>query len=340
MTRSLNRVRSLGELYSISDLYSSPTMFSPPSERLGHVIRFELTRGCSWRRCTFCGGYDGQKHVVKSPEEYKQHVDRVWELIGRRSQLASELERVFVGGGNALEVDWPTLHELLAYTVKMFVNNTGYEPRRLSLYGRTADILKHGTRGLKKLRHGTSFFSRKHLPGVLDLIYWGVESGSDDVLAYVNKGCTRREMAVAARSLRRASIDASVMIIPGLGGIKFYDQHVKDTAALLGVIQPRFITFMGINTGPCSAYVKRMTRETASGENRPLTPKETAVQMKEIIAKMPTFSTKVGCFDTETDSVGCNPVTFGSQRIEDRDDKGYLVRDLRYRIKDRFVEAR
>lgn len=42
------KVRTLKGLYSDRELFSSQDMFSPPSERLSHVIRFELTTGCNW----------------------------------------------------------------------------------------------------------------------------------------------------------------------------------------------------------------------------------------------------------------------------------------------------
>lgn len=328
----MGRVRSLDQLYNTPGLYSSPNMFSPPSERLDHVVRFELTRGCSWGRCTFCGGYDGVKHSVKSPEEYKEHVDQIWKLIGRNSKLACSLKRIFIGGGNALSVGGQTLHELLAYTVEKFDENNDYfSLRRLSLYARTADILKQGRSRLRALHHGD-----KRLPGVLNLVYWGVESGSDEVLSYVNKRCIAEEMVEAGENLRYAGIDASVMIIPGLGGMKYYDEHVKRTAILLGKIRPRFITFMGVNAGPHTAYTRRMECEVEDGTNRPLTPRETAEQMVEIMETMPTFSTKVGCFNPEIDSVGCNPITFGSYQINDSGNKRYATDTLREWIADRL----
>lgn len=327
---------SVNELYRIPGLYSSPDMFSPPSERLGHVIRFELTRGCNWGKCTFCGGYDGVKYLVKTSREYKDHVSKVWKLIGRRSWLAYRLTRIFVGGGNALALGGETLHKLLAYTKKMFSENTGREPKRLSVYGRTADIIKLNVGGMNKLSSGGKWHWT-YLPGVLDLIYWGVESGSNEVLSYVNKGCTEEEMVQAGEILRLASVEASVMVIPGLGGIKYYDQHIECTARLLGKIAPRFITFMGVNAMPCTPYAKRMKQEEKAGENRPLTPRETAEQMVEILANAPCFVTKVGCFDSQIDSVGCNPLVFGSRQISGpwaRDEFiGHLRREIKYQFR-------
>jgi len=160
-------MRNIKELYKDRNLYSSPDMFSPPSERLPHVIRFELTKGCNWGKCTFCGGYDGVRFFKKSLHEYKEHVDEVWRRVGWRSRLARSLGRAFIGGGNALLVGTEELCKVIRYTVDQFAENTGECPRRVSLYGRTKDILRHGKKGLVRLNHDAPL-----------LIYWGIESGS------------------------------------------------------------------------------------------------------------------------------------------------------------------
>lgn len=70
-------ILTLYDLYKDRTLYSSETMFSPPAERLEHVIRFELTTGCNWNKCTYCNGYDGIPSKTKSIDEYRTHVDTI-----------------------------------------------------------------------------------------------------------------------------------------------------------------------------------------------------------------------------------------------------------------------
>ena len=91
------KVRKVDQLYQDRELYSSPDMFSPPAERLPHVIRFELTTGCNWGRCSYCGGFDGIEYRVKTADEYREHVDQVWKRIGKRTRLAEDLGRIFIG---------------------------------------------------------------------------------------------------------------------------------------------------------------------------------------------------------------------------------------------------
>ncbi|MEK6846135.1 MAG: radical SAM protein, partial [Nanoarchaeota archaeon] len=221
-----NLVNQLDDLYQDSSLYSTPEMFSPPSERRPHVIRFELMTGCSWQNCTYCEGYRGVPFRNKTLDEYVHHVDAVWEKIGSYTELAKGLQRIFIGGGDALGVKTKTLREAVRYTWMEFHKHTGNLPRRISVYGGTQSILKQGAENLKALKVDSG----------LDLVYWGVESGSTEVLKYVRKGCTQEDLLKAADYIHSAEMPTSIMIMPGLGGIKYYEQHVTETAKVIDAI--------------------------------------------------------------------------------------------------------
>lgn len=316
------RVNSIDELYKDGTLYTSQDMFSPPSERLPHVLRFELTEGCDWGKCTYCGGFDGIRAREKPFEEFKGHVDRVWEKIGPKTALAMSITRVFVGGGNALSVEANKLKTAVDYVLRTFEKNTGgYVPKRISIYGRTPTIAEkiENLGDLKYIYKGNG----------INLIYWGLESGSHDVLTYVRKGCNKDQLECAVQTLRRSNMDSSVMIMPGLGGFNFYESHVNETAKILSELRPRFITFMGINPCPTSEYAKRMNSEQAAGTNRPLTDKEMVTQIANILEKTSIGSSKVGCFPTNIDGVGHNPLPFGSVSVGSNISKETLVSILR-----------
>ncbi len=317
----------MNELYQDRELYTSQDMFSPPSERLSHVIRFELTSGCTWGGCTYCNGYDGITAKEKSDKEYREHVNKIFEKIGWRGEMAESLRRIFIGGGNALSVEQSKLENAIDFTVSKFESYTGEYPSRVSLYGRTDDI------NLKESYQISNLFTNTS-----GLIYWGVESGSDKVLDYVNKGYLQEDIIRAARKIRNSSARTSVMIMPGLGGIKYYNEHIKETAKVLCEIEPSFLTFMGINPSQNSVYAVRMKEEQERGENRPLTDLEKAKQMIEIMARTSMAGTKVGCFDEKIDSVGHNPIAFGSLQITDQYDEIELVQKLRKKLKWKYPD--
>ena len=156
------------------------------------------------------------------------------------------------------------------------------------------------------------------------------------MLKYVNKGCTKEEILKAAETVKNTFVDVSVMVMPGLGGKKFYDEHMESTAEVLGRIKPRFLTFMGVNPASSCLYARIMKKEQEKGENRPLTNKELTGQMIGIIDRMPVFRTKIGCFNRQIDAVGHNPLNFGSYNIYDRYDKDQVVRSLRFRLQYRM----
>lgn len=318
----VTKVRTLDRLYADRELFTSKDMFSPPSERLPHVIRFELTTGCNWRKCSYCEGFDGIRHGVKTLEEYRMHVDNIFDRMS--PELKRGLTRVFIGGGNALEVDTEDLKSAFYYTGVRFRDEVSKSPKRMSIYGRTDSIRDKGSTALDNLHYVDRYFG-------LDLIYWGVESGATPVLEYVNKGCTRDDILEAADAVRHSKVNTSIMIMPGLGGIRHHDDHVSETVKVINAIQPQFLTFMGVNPSGSSAYAKKMRKEDKEGVNRPLTPYEMATQMIQMIKEIqPVRRMKIGCFNQQIDGVGCNPLTFGSANLYDRYDSRRFAERLEY----------
>lgn len=300
----------LTEIYGDKSLYSSPDMFSPPAERRGNAIRFELTVGCQYGKCTFCEGYKGIPFREKPLEEYKGHVDAVFQGLERPHQ--SGLTKIFIGGADALAVETEKLSKALTYTRNQFFRFTFiekriHEPKRISLYGSTRSISAKSLKELQELHYG---------PARLDLIYWGIESGSAEVLRYINKGCTPDQIVTAAQKAWDSALQLSVMVMPGLGGAKYSDVHTTATAKILSKARPRYITFMGVNPPPGSLYARKMAKEMSEGTNRPLTDGELLEQTMEIIRQMKIRRpVKIGCFWSDVDQVGYNPMAFGSVDI-------------------------
>ncbi|MCX6778455.1 MAG: radical SAM protein, partial [Candidatus Micrarchaeota archaeon] len=293
---NVNRVFSLvggnlAKAYANPKLYGSPDMFSPPSERKSHVLRLELTQGCDYNQCTYCGGYKGIPYREKSYEEFVAHYKEVKAVVGRYN--IGGIRRVFIGGGNALSVDFKTLLKVV-----QFIEDE-VEPRRIAIYGRADSILKKGRERLERLEEAG-----------LGLIYWGVESGSQAVLNYVRKKVKADQMFRAGHIAYDADLQLSVMVMPGLGGMKHAESHIEQTAEFLNSVNIRFVTFMAVNPPKKSRYAQIMAQEMADGKNRPLTDREVVEQLKEILTRMEPGYQKVGMFGCGIDQVGRNPVRF------------------------------
>jgi radical SAM superfamily enzyme YgiQ (UPF0313 family) len=132
-------------------------IFRPPSEADSLIL--QVTVGCSYNRCTFCGAYQGKSFRVKSFEEVKEDIDEV-------SPQGPWIRRVFLADGDALIISQKELLRILDY---LKVKLRGLE--RVGIYANAKDILRKGVDELKELKD----------LGV-GIIYLGLESGNLEVL--------------------------------------------------------------------------------------------------------------------------------------------------------------
>lgn len=276
--------------YRDTKLFSSATLSSPPSERKAHVLRLELTTGCDYNQCTFCSEYSQMTAETKSLDAFKAHVDNVADSIGTEK---ARIQRLFIGSGNSLGVNTELLIESINYASRIF------NPQKISLYGRTTSILEKSVDELTRLKQAG-----------LSLIYWGLESGSDDVLSYICKDCTCDDMIRAAKMLADAKIDVSAMLMPGVGGLKFSEQHVAETLKLLHSIDIKYLTLLSINPARHSLYERNMQSET---DNRHLTPDEVNAQIYSLLEGLKPTGVQLGMFTEEIDQASSNTKRFNCQ---------------------------
>ncbi len=279
--------------YQDPNLFSSSTLSCPPSERKAHVLRLELTTGCDYNRCTFCSEYTDLPAVTKSFDQFKDHVDRVADVIGSEK---SRIQRLFIGSGNSLGVDSRLLVRCLDYATDVF------KPEKISLYGRTTSILEKSGDELNRLKQAG-----------LSLIYWGLESGSDEVLDYINKDCTCEDMIEASKKLAAAGIEVSAMLMPGVGGLKFSQRHVEGTQELLHNMDIKYLTLLSINPAESSLYERNMQSEV---DNRHLTCDEINIQIYRLLEGLRPMGFHVGMFTDEIDQASSNTMRFNCHFTE------------------------
>jgi len=81
----------------------------------------------------------------------------------------------------------------------------------------------------------------------LKMVYVGAESGDNQVLAAVNKGETFDTTREALDKLGTAGITRSVMILNGLGGKAWSEQHAVNSAKLANLTQPEFLATLVVS---------------------------------------------------------------------------------------------
>ena len=191
-------------------------VFRPPSEAYSLIV--QVTIGCSHNKCTFCDMYKEKRFRVRPIDEVKADFDEA-----RRTY--KQIDRIFLADGDALMCRPEHLAEILRYIRQVIP-----ECERVTSYGSPASILCKKQEDLNEL----------HRLG-LQMVYLGLESGSDEVLRRVNKGETADEIVRAGLMVKEAGIKLSVTAIAGLGGDALSEEHAMKTAEALSRMKPEYI---------------------------------------------------------------------------------------------------
>lgn len=233
------------------------TVYRPPSEAYSLII--QVTLGCSHNKCTFCNMYKDRNFKIKS-------LDEVFEDLELSRKYYKYVRRIFLADGDALILKTENLEKILMKIKEVFP-----ECERVSVYGTPADILRKSEEDLIKL---------KKLG--LDIIYIGVESGSDEVLKDVNKGVTSEEIIKAGQKVKRTGIKLSATLISGLGGKEKSKLHAKESARVISAINPDYLGILTLMIEPGTQIYNKVE----NNEMTLLNPKEVMVETRELIRNL------------------------------------------------------
>ena len=200
-------------------------IFRPPSEADSLIL--QVTVGCSYNRCAFCGAYQGKSFRIKRFEEVKEDIDEV-------SRHGGKIPRIFLADGDALSIPQKELLRILNYLMEKII---GLE--RVGIYANARDILQKKPEefeGLKKAGVG--------------IIYLGLESGNPEVLKRIKKKATIDQMIRAAKRVKESEILLSVTVILGLGGERGSKAHAVDTGRVLSEMDPDYVGALSLMIVP------------------------------------------------------------------------------------------
>lgn len=285
----------------------------PPSEGKDHSLLIRATRNCPWNRCLFCPVYKGQKFEYRAVAEIKEDVDTArsleeelkkasWRLgLGGRmtnavlndfvvgnsrlyekqpgdsrefsarlnslsnvaNWMASGGKTVFLQDADTLIMRTPELTELLRYIKKNFPS-----VERITSYARARTLARKSLEELKLLHEAG--LSRLHV---------GMESGSDEVLEYMEKGVTAAEIISGGQKAVAAGISLSEYIMPGLGGKRWSEVHASESARVLNQVNPDFIRIRSLAVGKALLLGEKLE----SGDFQPLDEDETIEEIALLI---------------------------------------------------------
>jgi radical SAM superfamily enzyme YgiQ (UPF0313 family) len=152
----------------------------------------------------------------------------------------------FLQDGDSFVMKTSELQEILVFLKQHFPTL-----KRVSSYGRSQTMIRKSDQELKDI-----------CDAGLNLLYCGMESGSDTVLKNIKKGASGADHIKAAQMARQAGMVISEFIILGLGGKDLWRQHALETAKVLNKINPEFIRILTIAVKKGSGLGKQLEEGT------------------------------------------------------------------------------
>jgi radical SAM superfamily enzyme YgiQ (UPF0313 family) len=188
----------------------------PPSE--ADSILLQVTLGCSHNRCTFCGSYQDKRFRIKEDAI-------ILSDIRFASRHMPHEDRLFLMDGDALIIPQRRLMWILE-RIKEHLPRV----KRVGVYANTKGIKRKSPEELRQLRKNN-----------LGILYYGVETGDDEIRNEIRKGSTAETCIEMGRRVKEAGIQLSATVLLGIGGRERSLRHARATGELLSAMDPDFV---------------------------------------------------------------------------------------------------
>lgn len=204
--------------------YDMP-VYRPPSEADSFIL--QVTLGCSFNRCSFCSMYRTKCFTLRPLCEIQMEIQEM-------ARVAPGTRRVFLADGDALAAPVDHLLAILFTLCAAF-------PRleRVSSYALPVNLIKKSAAELAQLRGNG-----------LTLLYYGIETGSADLLKRVTKGATPEVMITGLTKAKQAGLRISATVILGLGGQTYWQEHIDATADLINRTELDYLSTLQLMLDP------------------------------------------------------------------------------------------
>ena len=195
--------------------YDAP-LYRPPSEAKSLI--FQVTLGCSFNECSFCDMYRSKEYSERSWEEVKGEIDMM-------SKMLPDTTKIFLADGDALNLDTEYMIQIVKYVYEKFPNL-----ERVSCYAMPMNLLKKTPEELDAMKKAG-----------LNMLYLGIETGSDILLKKVTKGATAKTIIKSCKKAKDAGFTLSCMVILGIGGSKYSSENARETAKVISEVKPDYV---------------------------------------------------------------------------------------------------
>ncbi len=257
----------------------------PPSE--AHSLLIRATKNCPWNRCEFCSTFKGEGFELRAVEEVKEDILNVRRWVDDIQRWAEEggyrvrdiareggvlwlenddVRSAFIQDSDSLVIKTAELAEIVKFLCETFP-----ALERICSYARAKTVVRKKPAELAMLREAG-----------LSLLHVGLETGDDELLAYVQKGATADEMVQAGEKAIEAGFRLSEYVMPGLGGRERWEQHAENTARVLNKINPHFIRLRTLRLAQGTPLYEKAGR----GEFHVQSVEEVLIEIRRLIENL------------------------------------------------------
>ena len=218
------------DLQRFAELYGEIPILPP--DQYGSLVLL-ATEGCVYNQCTFCGFYRDVPYRQKSVDEFRAHVEAA---IAYHGAALAARRSVFLGQANALvgPREWrEKILQVLPEHLEFATNDAECRSPRwwLGSPQRMADVASF-VDAFTGVRITASEYARlRNLH--LRRLYLGVESGDEELLAWLKKPASPQLLQDAVGAAKQGGLRVGVVILVGAGGERFFESHIERTVALL-----------------------------------------------------------------------------------------------------------
>lgn len=225
-------------------MHYTGTIWRPPYEAYSLLI--QVTAGCTHHACKFCTLYEDLPFKFKmSP------FSEVEEDLAQANRYYGNVPRVFFTGANPFVLSTDKLKTLAEMVRK-------YYPKIKSIgcFARITDITPKSVDELKEL-HALGY----------DGLTIGIETRSDEALAFMNKGFQVKDVLEQCRKLEEAGISYNFFYLTGIYGAGGGEKGAIQTAEIFNQLHPQIIESSMLTIYPTSELYQEILKGNWKEEN-------------------------------------------------------------------------
>ncbi|HIS39396.1 MAG TPA: radical SAM protein [Candidatus Aphodovivens avistercoris] len=251
---------------------NTDTLVHRPPYDMGCPV-LQVTRGCSHGKCRFCDIQEGKAFSVVPFEEILEDIQ---EIAKSATQLT---RRIYLAGGNPFVLPNEHLIRIFDAVEERIPTVNSYGG-----FARIDDFAKKTDAELAQLA----------ARGVTDLTI-GAESGWDELLAYMDKAQTARDLIEQGKRLHAAGIRFTFFYLAGLAGAGRGQQNALESARVFSEAAPDRILVVTLT--PAKNWP--LAADIASGDWVPFTEREAAEEIRTFIANLTCKTNVIASHDTD-----------------------------------------